>query len=98
MSKIERDRRVTMTLTQDGSNTTLKIDVDSIDEDMPHEHRRDLRETAEDALGMPLSALPEHVRVELRRKVRGVVVPTDDHDHEHGDHTHIHVQPGKVGA
>jgi hypothetical protein len=48
--------------------TTLVIDVESPSEDLPHEHKRDMREMAEELLGVPLSELPEEIEVNLRAK------------------------------
>lgn len=61
-------RRVTLRYRYDKSTgkTTLVIDVESSSEDMPHEHRRDMKERAEELLGMPLGDLPEDVEVRLR--------------------------------
>jgi hypothetical protein len=48
--------------------TTLVIDVESPADDMPHEHKRDMKEMAEELLGIPLGDLPEEIEVNLRSK------------------------------
>lgn len=71
-------RRVSLRYLHDGTTgkTTLTIDVESPDEDMPHEHRKDLKEMAEELLGVPLGSLPEDVNVNLRPAKGG-------HSHPH---------------
>lgn len=73
----EDQRRVSLRYIHDGTTgkTSLTIDVESPDEEMPHEHRKDLKEMAEELLGVPLGSLPEDVRVNLR--------PAKSHDHPH---------------
>src|SRR5690242_17098672 len=80
-------RKVTLRYLHDGTTgqTTLTIDVEAPEEDMPHEHRQDLKEMAEELLGVPLGSLPEGVNVRLKRA-------KDDHDHGH-DHDHDHERP-----
>jgi hypothetical protein len=84
--KTSRDdqRRVTIRYRHDGATgrSTLVLDVEAPEEDMPHEHRQDLKEMAERLLGVPLGSLPEGIEVNLRRTQK---VPHDhDHDHDHG--------------
>lgn len=90
----EDQRRVTMRYRHDAETgrTVLVIDVESLDEDMPHEHRRDMREIAEQALGMPLGDLPEGIEVNLRRATPAAAHPEGDHDHDdaHGEPGHTH--------
>jgi hypothetical protein len=66
--------------------TTLVIDVESPSEDLPHEHKRDMREMAEELLGIPLSELPEEIEVNLRAKHAHPHPhphpPEEDHQHE----------------
>jgi hypothetical protein len=77
----EDKRRVTLRYGFDVATgkTTLVIDVEAPEEDMPHEHRRDLKEMAEELLGVPIASLPEGVEVQLRRAG--------------GDHAHPHPEP-----
>lgn len=70
--------------------TTLVIDVDVPEDEMPHEHRQELREMAEEVLGLPLGSLPEDVTVNLRRA--GHAHP-EGGDHDHG---HEHEEGGEV--
>jgi hypothetical protein len=87
MKRVREDRRrVTLRYRHDAETgkTTLTIDVEAPEEDMPHEHRRDMREAAEELLGMPLGSLPEDVEVRLR--------PVADHDHPH-PHPHPEERP-----
>ena len=83
-------RRVTLRYRQDAvtGKVSLVIDVEVPEDEMPHEHRHDLREMAEELLGMPLGSLPEGTAVNL--KPQGAKpVAADDHDHDHeGDHDH----------
>ena len=58
---------------------TLVIDVSADEGELPHEHRDDLKEVAAELLGVPLSALPEGVDIELKRTG--------------GDHAHPHPHP-----
>ncbi len=70
--------------------TTLVIDVEVPEDEMPHEHRQELREMAEAVLGLPLGSLPDDVQVSLRRAGTAHAHPEGgDHDHEH---------EGEVGA
>ena len=77
-------RRVTMRYRHDGTTgrTTLVIDVEVPDDEMPHEHRQELREMAEEVLGLPLGSLPDDVLVKLRRAAHAHP-EGDDHDHDH---------------
>lgn len=61
--------------------TTLVIDVESPEDEMPHEHRGDMKQAAEELLGIPLSELPEDIEVNLKSK-----------GHAH-PHPHPHPQP-----
>ena len=65
----EDQRRVTLRYRHDAvsGRTTLVIDVEVPEDEMPHEHRQELREMAEELLGVPLSELGEEVEVALRR-------------------------------
>lgn len=79
-------RRVTMRYRHDGASgrTTLVIDVEVPEDEMPHEHRQELREMAEEVLGLPLGSLPDDVQVNLRRAGAAHAHPEGgDHDHEH---------------
>jgi hypothetical protein len=78
----EDQRRVTLRYLHDAvtGRTTVTIDVEAPEDEMPHEHRRDLREMAEDVLGVPLSSLPEGVEVNLRPARGGHAHP---HPHPH---------------
>jgi hypothetical protein len=80
----EDKRRVTLRYGFDAATgkTTLVIDVEAPEEDMPHEHRRDLKEMAEELLGVPIGSLPEGVEVQLRPA--------------RGDHAHPHPHPEPV--
>lgn len=80
------ERRVTLRYRFDKQTgrTTLTVDVEVPEDDMPHEHRQDLKEMAEEILGVPLGALGEHVEVQLKRAGKA-----HDHDHDH-DHDHEH--------
>ena len=88
-------RRVTLRYRQDAvtGKVSLIIDVEVPEDEMPHEHRHDLREMAEELLGMPLGSLPEGTAINL--KPQGAQ-PADqppaaapDHEHEH-EHEHEH--------
>lgn len=98
MSKIAREdrRRVTLRYLHDQvtGRTTLTIDVEVPEDDMPHEHRQELREMAEEVLGVPLGSLPEDVSVQLKRPEAHARdgAPGHDHDHDH-DHGHEHDAP-----
>lgn len=64
--------------------TTLVIDVEVPEDEMPHEHRQELREMAEEVLGLPLGSLPDDVTVNLRRAAHAHPEGADhDHGHEH---------------
>ncbi len=80
----EDRRRVTMRYRHDGvsGRTTLVIDVEVPEDEMPHEHRQELREMAEEVLGLPLGSLPEDVAVNLR-PARHAHPEGADHDHGH---------------
>jgi type IV secretory pathway VirD2 relaxase len=73
-------RRVTLKYRHDQSThkTSLIIDVESADEDLPHEHRRDMREMAEELLGTSLDGLADEIEVRLRPK-------SHTHPHPHED-------------
>ncbi|MEZ4405700.1 MAG: hypothetical protein R3A52_04270 [Polyangiales bacterium] len=79
-------RRVTMRYRHDRATgrSTLVIDVESPEDEMPHEHRQDLKEMAEELLGVPLGSLPEGVEVNLKR------VSPPGHTHGEGEHEHEH--------
>lgn len=85
-------RKVTLRYLHDGTTgkTTLTIDVEAPEEDMPHEHRQDLKEMAEELLGVPLGSLPEDINVRLKRA-------KDDHDHGH-EHEHPPASPEREDA
>ncbi len=88
MSKIAREdqRRVTLRYLHDRATgkTTMTIDVEVPEDDMPHEHRQELKEMAEELMGVPLGSLPADVEVTLKRPERGKA-------HDHGDgHEHEH--------
>lgn len=85
-------RRVTLKYRHDthSGRTTLIIDVESADEDLPHEHRQDMRQMAEELLGIPLDQLPEEVEVRLRPKSEG-------HSHPH-PHPHPEDERAPEGA
>jgi hypothetical protein len=74
-------RRVKLRYAHDAATgrTTLTIDVEVPEDEMPHEHRTDLKEMAEELLGVPLGSLPEEIEVRLRRA-------GGHHEHEHGEH------------
>ena len=67
--------------------TTMTIDVEVPEDDMPHEHRQELKEMAEELMGVPLGSLPEDVQVNLKRPEKGKA-----HDHDHGDQPDRHHQ------
>ena len=81
----QSQRRVTLRYRQDAvsGRVSLVIDVEVPEDEMPHEHRHDLREMAEELLGMPLGSLPEGTTVQL--KPQGARSAADDHGHEHGE-------------
>ncbi|MBL8678409.1 MAG: hypothetical protein JNK05_04555 [Myxococcales bacterium] len=80
------ERRVTLRYKFDRATgrTSLTVDVEVPEDEMPHEHRQDLKEMAEEILGVPLGALGENVEVQLKRAGKA-----HDHDHDH-DHDHEH--------
>jgi hypothetical protein len=80
------ERRVTLRYRFDRQTgrTTLTVDVEVPEDEMPHEHRQDLKAMAEEILGVPLGALGENVEVQLKRAGK-----KQDHDHDH-DHDHGH--------
>jgi hypothetical protein len=86
------ERRVTLRYKFDRQTgrTTLTVDVEVPEDEMPHEHRQDLKEMAEELLGVPLGALGEHVEVQLKRAGK-------PHDHDH-DHEHEHEQGSVVSG
>ncbi len=81
----EDQRRVTLRYLHDGESgvTTLVIDVEVPEDEMPHEHRQELREMAEELLGVPLGSLPEGVKVNLKRPSEHGRAHDHEHDHEH---------------
>ncbi len=85
----QNQRRVTLRYRQDAvtGKVSLIIDVEVPEDEMPHEHRHDLREMAEELLGMPLGSLPEGTAVNLKPQGAKPIVatPLDDHDHDHAD-------------
>ncbi len=86
----QNQRRVTLRYRHDvvTGKVSLVIDVEVPEDEMPHEHRHDLREMAEELLGMPLGSLPEGTAVNLKPQGAKVVA---DHDHADGqDHGHEH--------
>lgn len=97
MSKIAREdqRRVTLRYLHDRATgkTTMTIDVEVPEDDMPHEHRQELKEMAEELMGVPLGSLPEDVQVNLKRPEKGKAHDHGDHDHDH-DHEHEHETEG----
>lgn len=95
-------RRVTMRYLHDGVSgvTTLTVDVEVPEDDMPHEHRQDLRAMAEEILGVPLGSLPEGITVNLRRAqghLEGSPGGNQDahsHPHPEGEHSEAgHTEP-----
>ncbi len=64
----EGQRRVTLRYRHDAETgrTVLVIDVESPADEMPHEHKHDLKAMAAEVLGVPLDQLPEGVEVRLR--------------------------------
>jgi hypothetical protein len=92
----QNQRRVTLRYRQDAvtGKVSLIIDVEVPEDEMPHEHRHDLKEMAEELLGMPLGSLPEGTAVNLKPQGARPAVSADadadaDHDHDH-DHGHEH--------
>lgn len=73
----EDQRRVTLRYLHDAATgkTSLSIDVESPEDELPHEHKRDMREMAEELLGIPLSELPEEIEVRLRPRREGHAHP-----------------------
>jgi hypothetical protein len=69
------------------------IDVEVPEDEMPHEHRQELREMAEEVLGLPLGSLPGDVQINLRRAGAGHAHP----DGRHHDHEHEHEGEGGAG-
>ena len=84
------ERRVTLKYRFDRvtGKTTLTVDVEVPEDDMPHEHRQDLKEMAEELMGVPLGSLPPEVTVSLKPAGKA---KAHDHDHDH-DHSHEHEQ------
>jgi hypothetical protein len=80
-------RRVTLRYRQDAvtGKVSLVIDVEVPEDEMPHEHRHDLREMAEELLGMPLGSLPEGTAVNLKPQGAKPAAAAPDHDHEHDE-------------
>ena len=83
------ERRVTLKYRFDRvtGKTTLTVDVEVPEDDMPHEHRQDLKEMAEELMGVPLGSLPPEVTVSLKPAGKA-----KDHDH---DHDHEQEQPSQ---
>ena len=64
-----KDRRtITLRYRHDAATgaVTLVVDVEVPDDEMPHEHRHELREVTEELLGVPLSSLPDGTVLRLR--------------------------------
>lgn len=83
----EDRRRVTLRYRHDGETglTTLTVDVEVPEDEMPHEHRQELKEMAEELLGVPLGSLPEGVSVNLRRAGHAHPHPEgEEHEPERG--------------
>jgi hypothetical protein len=82
--KIGVGRKITLSYREatKTAKATLVIDVATDEGDLPHEHREDLRQLAAEVMGVPLSAIPPDIEVELKK--RG-----GDHSHDH-DHGHAH--------
>jgi hypothetical protein len=80
MTKIVQGRKITISYREGGADgkATLVIDVSADSGDLPHEHREDLREMASELLGVPLSSLPDDIKVELKR-----TGPPHAHPHPH---------------
>jgi len=90
--KIGVGRKITLTYREAtrSAKATLVVDIATDEGDLPHEHREDLRQLAAEALGLPLSALPPDIEVELKKR-GGDHSHEHDHDHDH-DHSHAHPQ------
>ena len=76
-------RRVSLRYRHDRASgrSTLVIDVEVPEDEMPHEHRQELREMAEEILGVPLASLGEGVEVALRPAAHA-------HPHPHPERAH----------
>jgi hypothetical protein len=85
----QNQRRVTLRYRQDAvtGKVSLIIDVEVPEDEMPHEHRHDLKEMAEELLGMPLGSLPEGTAVNLKPQGAkpATTTPAHEHEHEHGE-------------
>jgi hypothetical protein len=83
----QNQRRVTLRYRQDAvtGKVSLVIDVEVPEDEMPHEHRHDLKEMAEELLGMPLGSLPEGTEVKLKPQGAKPAAqdPGEAHEHEH---------------
>jgi hypothetical protein len=83
----QNQRRVTLRYRQDAvtGKVSLVIDVEVPEDEMPHEHRHDLKEMAEELLGMPLGSLPEGTEVKLKPQGAKPTAPEpgEAHEHEH---------------
>jgi hypothetical protein len=83
----QNQRRVTLRYRQDAvtGKVSLVIDVEVPEDEMPHEHRHDLKQMAEELLGMPLGSLPEGTEVKLKPQGAKPAAPEPGgaHEHEH---------------
>jgi hypothetical protein len=83
----QNQRRVTLRYRQDAvtGKVSLVIDVEVPEDEMPHEHRHDLKEMAEELLGMPLGSLPEGTEVKLKPQGAKPAAqdPGEAHENEH---------------
>ena len=77
-----RNRKVTLRYIHDelSGKTSITVDVKVDEDEMPHEHRQDLKQMAEELLGVPLGSLPDEIQVRLQRQ--------GGHHHPHPEHTH----------
>ena len=96
----ENQRRVTLRYRQDATTgmVSLVIDVEVPEDEMPHEHRHDLREMAEELLGMPLGSLPEGTAVNLKPQGAAGAVPLVGHEHDHGHDESVPHEHAPVAA
>ena len=83
----QNQRRVTLRYRQDAVTgmVSLVIDVEVPEDEMPHEHRHDLREMAEELLGMPLGSLPEGTAVNLKPQGAKGALRSSDHERAHDE-------------
>ncbi|MBL8600616.1 MAG: hypothetical protein JNK72_01700 [Myxococcales bacterium] len=77
-------RRVTLRYRHDEvtARSVLVIDVESPEDEMPHEHKQDLKSLAAEVLGVPIEALPAEVEVRLRSRHAGHHEGDPEHEHE----------------